>query len=931
MAVFNQAMATHLRAGEIIVRRLDCSSLEFEITVVVYTDTGSDVKFGEGFLTFGDGSDPVQLPQIENTTRSDLGDEVGTASFTITHNFPSAGRYKIGYQEPNRNEGILNIDNSVNTTFYVETEIIVGAIIGCNNSPVLQIPPIDRACPGVAFFHNPGAYDPDGDSLSFEMVIPKMDQGINVVGYEDPDDNIFYPSTYGQGNETADGPPSITIDAASGELKWDAPSFERIGEYNVAFVVKEFRLVAGQWRQIGYVTRDMQIIVEDCENERPELEIPEDICVEAGELIQETIIATDPDGDPVKVEAASPIFSDPDVSLDPDSVFRSSPLNVDFQWATECNDIRAEPYQVFFKVTDDPPEGPGLPTFATWNITIVGPAPELVAATQENQSIVLDWTSYSCANASSIQIWRRVDSNPYVPEDCETGIRENSGYSLITEVNPDAVTYRDNDLAPGAKYCYRLVAVFPDPFGGESIVSDEVCAEPSLATEPVITKVSVAVTDETNGQIQLEWMPPFDKGDLTYPLQYKIYRAEGQSNTPNTLITPTNIVVEATDPELTTFTDTGLNTKDLAYNYKVVLEDGSDEIESFPASSVRLTPVPELNRIRLEWDAIVPWTNYVASPPEDSRHLIFRGEEGDTEDELILIDEVDVIENGFVYIDSGQFNDTPLRDDRLYCYRVMTKGTYGNPDIYTPLENYSQIICAQPTDTVAPCKPILTLQERDCSDIGCDLNDFSNEITWEVEFVGECKVEDLLYYEIFYASTTESEFELVGTSRTESFTHNNLNSFKGCYKVRAVDRSGNVSEFSDESCVDNCPYYELPNLLTPNGDQCNDIFSAFGKKRNLVDENGQSLNSCGIIDESKCARFVEAVDFTVFNRWGGKVYEYKGVAGTENGIYIDWDGRDNTGKALSSGVYYYLAEVTFDVVDPSQAKKQIKGWVQIMR
>ena len=59
----------------------------------------------------------------------------------------------------------------------------------------------------------------------------------------------------------------------NGNLVWDAPKFA--GEYNVAFIVEEWRFseLTGRYEQLGYVTRDMQIIVEDCDNERPELDI----------------------------------------------------------------------------------------------------------------------------------------------------------------------------------------------------------------------------------------------------------------------------------------------------------------------------------------------------------------------------------------------------------------------------------------------------------------------------------------------------------------------------------------------------------------------------------------------------------------------------------------------------------------------------------
>lgn len=947
-SLFQQLYATHLRAGEIIVERVNCQGMTFRIKIIVYTDTGSEVKFGEGLLDFGDGSARYQLGQIDNGTRvilrpdgstiveqlstEGLGPDVSTAQFVIEHTYSSPGKYKIGYVEPNRNAGVLNIDNSVNTTFYVETEINIDPFLGCNNSPVLLIPPIDRGCPGVAFFHNPGAYDPDGDSIAFEMVVPKKEEGTVVDGYVPPNANAFYNDPT-RGDETFSKPPVFSIHPTSGELKWDAPG--AIGEYNIAFVVKEFRKIGDEWFRLGFVTRDMQIIIEDCDNERPELQVPEDICVEAGESIEETIFGTDPDSDNVKIEAFSQVF-DLGATIDPaDGPFQPSvpPAELQFRWDTECLDIREQPYQVVFKITDKPENGPKLVSFATWNITVVGPKPSLTAVQQEGQGIRLNWDPYFCQNADVIQVWRRVDSNPYEPDECETGIRENAGYKMIQELSVTENTYKDNALAAAAKYCYRLLAVFDQPSRGESIVSDELCFEFVPAEEPIITNVSVLKTDETNGEIMVGWREPYEIDDALYPRPYvyKVLRSEGFSGNENVVVYTSDPVTVATTNKLE-YLDTGLNTRDKVYNYRIQLIPSTgeaDAVESAVASSVRLDPTPQFKRIELMWEAEVPWSNTIALPP-DNTHLIYRGLEGDSDADLVLIDEVDVTKNGFVYIDSGQHNNTPLVDHQTYCYKVMTRGTYGNPQIESPLLNFSQMVCAQPTDSVAPCKPVVTIDVPSCEEFlsksSCNFNDFKNVISWSTEFIGECQ-DDVEVYQLFYASATNEEFTLLAEVRDTSYVHDNLNSFKGCYKVRAIDRSGNESEFSEVFCVDNCPYYELPNVFTPdNNDECNDVFSAYSNRK-VIKEDGSG--GCGIIDVSKCARFVKSVKFKVVNRWGGRVFTYQ--SGGENSIYIDWDGRDDNGNELPSGVYYYLAEVTFDVVDPSQAVKEYKGWVRLVR
>jgi hypothetical protein len=183
---------------------------------------------------------------------------------------------------------------------------------------------------------------------------------------------------------------------------------------------------------------------------------------------------------------------------------------------------------------------------------------------------------------------------------------------------------------------------------------------------------------------------------------------------------------------------------------------------------------------------------------------------------------------------------------------------------------------------------------------------------------------------VYAASKRGDDFSLIAENVRDTFyLDNNLLSFARCYKVAAVDRSGNVGELSDEICIDNCPYYELPNVFTPNDDGYNDTFSAFSIRGLNCGEEGDCIPA---ELKMKCARFVQTVKFKVYNRWGQDVYTYDGRIGNEvSTIYIDWNGRDDNGRDLASGVYYFVAEVTFDSVDPSSNTKKIKGWVHLVR
>jgi len=912
-----EARATHLRAGEITVQRISCQELTFRITITVFTDIGPQVtaKFGQGELDFGDGT--VELtPRQENPL--DLGNDVGYNQYVTEHTYQGNGIYTITYTEPNRNDEILNMSNSVNTKFHLETVIFLDPFLGCNNTPVLLVPPIDRGCTQNAFYHNPGAFDFEGDSLSYEFVIPKSEKGINVLDYVFPNHASFNGM-----DEDGIGPATLTLNPSTGEIVWNSPG--QPGEYNIAFKVTEWRIIDGIAFKLGHVTRDMQIIVEDCDNERPEIVVPEDVCVIAGEIVQGVAIGSDPDGDPVKVEAFGGPFevTPAAVTIPANPGFVPTPTQLVFEWQTDCNHIRIQPYQVEFKVSDNPPTGPTLVEFGTWNITVVGPPPVLLCANPElmtGRNIRLDWEAYKCDNAETIQIWRRVDSFDFDPGECVTGMPLYAGYELIKIVPATQNFHMDLNLDVGASYCYRLVAVFPAPGGGLSVVSNEVCADPILADAPVITHVTVEVTDEIDGQINVSWTAPFQLDPIQFPppYRYDVYRAAG-------LIGETELVLVGSTSD-TTITDSGINTVELPYNYRIYLFDVNDSPvdTSAVASSVRLTPQPLIKEIQLNWIASVPWSNQVQDFPY---HYIYRDnvDAGDPA-KLQLIDSVNVLLNGFTYSDTG-FNGVELKETTEYCYYIETMGSYGNPLIAAPQRNLSQIICTQPSDTIPPCAPLVSIDTIDCENFKltelCNFNTYSNTISWNEP--QEC-ADDIRSYNIYFSRTgQEGSFNLINNITETNFVHDNIPSFAGCYLVTSVDRSGNESDFSEMVCNDNCPNYVLPNVFTPNGDGYNDVFGAFNQT-NLPseDEPGSMLP-----DLSKCPRFVRAVNFMVYNRWGKEVF--KATSAGENSLFINWNGKNSDGSDASAGTYYYVAEVTYDVLNPRESVRILKGWIQLVR
>ncbi|WMN11674.1 gliding motility-associated C-terminal domain-containing protein [Marivirga salinae] len=909
---------THIRAGEITAKRLGCSGLTFEFTLTAYRDTGSDILFGNGEFDFGDG-ETIMLNPDGFSRKEIIDDEIELVEFKIEHTYSSNGDYTVSYVEDFRNVGIINMSNSGSVSFYVETTIRIDPFFGCNNTPIFLIPPVDKGAVGVLFYHNPGAYDANGDSIAFKMVTPQSRQGVDVPNFRSPE------IAAGGQNSQQTGPATLTLDEVLGDLIWDAPGLK--GEFNVAFIAEEWRKIAGEWQFLGSVTRDMQIIVDETENDPPEIEVPLDTCIEAGTLLEATIIATDPNPESlVKIEGfGGPFILDPPATLSPDpAVFGESPTQASFSWQTDCSHIREDPYLVRFKATDN---GPGLrlTAFETWSVTVVPPSPkDVVAESKPQRSIEISWEEYDCGDAEVVQVYRRVDSFEFEPENCEIGIPENGGYELIGAVPVNQNSFLDNNagrgLDFGATYCYRLVAVFELPKGGVSYASEEVCQKID-ATGPIITNVTVDETDTKNGKITLSWLPPFEIDIAQYPppYQYRILRSSGEA-----------FEDIGTVEDDTTFTDSGINTLENTYSYQLELYLASDQVSnenlieiSGKASSVRLSSVGLFESIELNWSADVPWSNTNQDHPY---HYIYRNKVNTNPDQLVLIDSVEVTQQGFNYLDSGQVNGQNLSNMEEYCYYVTTSGGYGNEDIFEPLLNDSQILCAMPDDQIDPCPPFDVGFQIDSpdrcleflSDKDCEFNQFQNELYWESDLSDSCDSE-ISYYEVFFKNEIESEFELIGTTRDTFFIHDDLLEFAGCYTIRAVDQSENRSEFSETFCKENCPNIEFPNVFTPNDDGKNDFFTPFFQKP----------NEPGSIPLDKCPRFLEKIVFNVYNRYGKQVYTYE--SGGENGLYINWDGTNFNGEPLPSATYFFEAIVTFDMLRPENRQKRYKGYVQIIR
>ena len=870
IAVAISCFATHNRAGEITYEHV--SGLEYRITITTYTKGTAIADRPWLKIRWGDEAagteeaDLDSLPRINGSGNGELLPEAADVKKNIyvgLHTYSGAGTFEITMEDPNRNAGVLNINNGDSDTPEDEkTSTSVMAIFalksilvirpgnnGHNNSIKFLNEPIQDACIFQPWIHNPVAYDEvGGDNLVFSLS-PCLGAGATpLVGWESPD------------NYTDNTTDVFQIDPTNGDITWTTPLVA--GEYNIAFVVQEFR----EGIFVGSVERDMQITVVNCQNIPPVIDPLPDYCVSAGEVLDIHLAVSDPDGafSDIHVDA----FGGPLTSVA--HVAEWNPVTHVFHWIPECEEVRASPYIVSFVATDE--GNIPLSDVETINITVVAPRVEDPLANAEGNHIDLNWNETPCYDVFpvgdlddvSYLIYRRNNLYGFVPDECELGVPAYTGYSFIGQTEGASNTsFTDNDVYYGGVYCYMVVTVWPD--GAISYASDEFC-DTVKKEIPVMTKVSVGVTDIANGIDTIHWSKPTDLDQVLFPGPYKYQLYHGNAfGEPSEMIFETPVFSDLFLGD-TTFVDENINTQTQANNYKVGIYSTSlDTLIAFSseASSVLLELVPGDNEMQLNLDHDVPWTNF--------EYHIYRKAPGET----------DFTEIGMSA--TNTYLDSNLVNNQVYCYKVLVLGSYYAGDVPDPLYNWSQEACGQPYDQTPPCPPVLEV-EHECAEQ-------LDELTWHNQ--QDC-APDVTAYNIYYSPVEGQPLQLIATINTSGdttyiFTDDEMPvSIAGCFAVTALDSLNlwpdgllhqNESALSNIVCVDNCPLYFLPNIFSPNGDGLNDLFVPFEY------------------------RYVESIDLTIFNRWGNIVFR-------TNDPDINWNGINMDSSNMSTdGVYYYVVKV----------------------
>ena len=811
-------------------------------------------------------------------------------TYVGTYTFDGPSQYIFGMVDPNLDGNVNNIGDgsgsSANVAFALVDSLNIPGGYN-NNSPLVTNPPIDNACRGYQFCYNPAMKDPDNDSLSYSLIH-------FVTG--DTTGNFY--------NAQASIPSGMTVNPVTGELCWNIPSSAALGEYDIDMLIKEYRRSSdGSFFEIGSMIFAIQIYVDPCIAPTIKFSIPpQKYCLIADSTsIAQTISASENPAASMTITATGTPISNFGASFINGATSASATLH----WNPTCDAVNLNPYYITVQANDNAIPLPNA-SYMTIPVQVVAKPVENLIAQVSGADVQLNWSAPSGCSTQNVNpiisylVYRINNCGSFIPNACQTGVPASSGYVLIGSVT--TTSFYDNNkglgLPPGTTYSYIVVAKFAD--GSLSMASPPTkytCITLRLGI-PLLTNVNVDTTDTKSGSLFIRWHRPitlpsnFDTLDTLHGTPYKnrgpyhfvLQRIQNAGAT--TTVTSGTYTAIYTSPQRqyfgqlitiadTTYIDTLVNTQNNQFLYKVLFYADTNYIgSSAPASSIFASGAGHDKKAILTWTSTTPW-----------------------KDTLYYIYQENYAHNGYILVDSTHHTTDTIKNltnKYNYCFKIRSVGSYENINIASPLYNFSEKICVTPIDDSPPCAPKLNI-------VG-DCNTSTNKLTWNNPD-HTCNIDDVAKYYIYFTPRQDSTLNLIDSvlSATDTtYTTPGLNSIAGCYIIVAVDSVGNRSPLNNESCTDNCPEYELPNIFTPNGDGVNDLYIPIKNK------------------------YVRSVDFTLYNRWGEIVYENTNPA-------LGWDGKSKQMKQpVSDGVYFYTCTV-YEIHYYGIQEIKLKGFVQVIK
>ena len=236
LGFIGSTFATHLCGADIRYSHL--GGLTYRVEVRLYLNSFAPSDVPELILAYGDGVVDTIPAQADLALGSECCDRLRT--YVGEHTFSGPGIYIPSVLGSNRTPGILNMPGSVDTPMCIGAMLLASPGL-TNSSPEFASHSVFSYYNGNVLTHELQPFDADGDSLSFELVVPDGEECGPIAGYQFPD-------------EVVPGPYTASVNS-NGVFQWDAPQLA--GYYTIAIRCTEWR--AGD--MIGTVTRDMILCV----------------------------------------------------------------------------------------------------------------------------------------------------------------------------------------------------------------------------------------------------------------------------------------------------------------------------------------------------------------------------------------------------------------------------------------------------------------------------------------------------------------------------------------------------------------------------------------------------------------------------------------------------------------------------------------------
>lgn len=301
------AYASHIKGGDIAYASVASTTPNvprYRVTLRLFRDiAGVDqptvtLKGNQGSCGSPDPRNfTIQVSKSQSTRRVQVACPNGTPGgislydvflFTTDVDLPR-GQWTLSFVADYRNDGIRNIPNSLNTSFFISSFLNTTLALE-NTSPTFLSTLVPALQGNLAQTYSFSTFDKDRDSVAYSMV--ESQQALN----------LSVPCGTAIAGAVS---PHFQLDPATGALVAPAGAVLQ-GHYALAVRVNEYRQLAGNWQLIGAVTRDIVYLAQNIPNQPPSFTslamgtgaaqpTNQTITVRPGQTVSLTLTATDPD------------------------------------------------------------------------------------------------------------------------------------------------------------------------------------------------------------------------------------------------------------------------------------------------------------------------------------------------------------------------------------------------------------------------------------------------------------------------------------------------------------------------------------------------------------------------------------------------------------------------------------------------------------